>query len=43
MLVPVDRESGRKRQTNEQERGRLKKERDRADWNNRNSGSKWKR
>lgn len=42
-LVPVDKQSGRKRQVSEQERGRLKKERERADWNRRNPDSKWKK
>ena len=43
MLVPVDKQSGHKRKTSEQERGRLKKERDRANWDSRNPDSKWKR
>jgi len=41
-LVPVDKQSGRKRQTNEQERTRLRREKQKKDWNNRNPNSKWK-
>ena len=42
-LVPVDRQTGRKRQTSEQERGRLKRESDKADFNTRNRRSRRKR
>jgi hypothetical protein len=42
-LVPVDKQTGRKRQVNEQDRGALRKAKERADWNRRNPDSKWKR
>lgn len=41
-LVPVDRQTGLRRHTNEQERARLKKEHEKAEWNRRNPDSKWK-
>jgi hypothetical protein len=40
-LVPVERKSGRKRSLNENERARLKREKEKADWHKRNPGSKW--
>lgn len=42
-LIPVDKQTGRKREVNEQDRGALRKAQDRADWNRRNPDSKWKR
>jgi len=41
-LRPLNKQTGQKRQTNEQERGRLRKEKQRADWNHRNPDSKYK-
>jgi len=35
-LRPVDKQSGKKRQTNEQDRSRLRQEKQKADYNNRN-------
>jgi hypothetical protein len=42
MLRPVDKQSGRKRQTSETERHKLSREKQKADWRNRNPDSKWK-
>ena len=42
MLVPVDKNTGRKRQTSERDRHFLKKEKEKADYHNRNPGSRWK-
>ena len=42
-LVPLDKKTGHKRQTNEQEQGRLRKEKEKADWHRRNPDSKWNR
>ena len=40
-LRPVDKQSGHKRQTNENDRTRLRKEKQKADWYRRNPDSKW--
>jgi hypothetical protein len=42
-LVPVGKNTGRKRSLNENERARLKKEKEKSDWHRRNPDSKWNR
>jgi hypothetical protein len=41
-LVPVDKHTGRKRPLNENERTRLRREKEKSDWHTRNPSSKWK-
>lgn len=40
-LVPVAKRTGRKRSLNENERGKLKREKEKADWHKRNPDSNW--
>jgi hypothetical protein len=41
-LVPVEKHGGKKKPLNESERNKLRREKERADWNNRNNRD-WKR
>jgi len=43
MLVPVDKQTGKKRPLSDIEKARLKREHQKAAWNNRNPESKWKK
>lgn len=42
-LVPLDRSTGRPRPLSEQDRAKLRREKEKADWNRRNPDSKWKK
>jgi hypothetical protein len=42
-LVPVGMNTGRKRSLSDNERARLKKEKEKSDWHRRNPDSKWNR
>lgn len=42
-LVPVGNKTGRKRSLGDNERARLKKEKEKADWHRRNPDSKWRK
>ena len=41
-LIPVDKQSGKRRGTNEHEQNRLRREKEKADWSKRNPDSKYK-
>lgn len=40
-LVPLDKRTGRKRETSETERQRQRQQKEKADWHRRNPDSKW--